>query len=195
MIKKVPNILSVLRIVFAASLIFCVIDFEKGRIFFLILFLLGGITDFLDGYIARRYDACSDLGTKLDLLGDASFVIISFACFIYLIFSKAITFKTTRYIIFTLVFAASLKLSVYITTFIKFKVLNGLHTYLNKLVGTCYFFAIPVCIYLRNVPEALQYGVIILWIISACDELVVLIKSDKFEPNVKGVLGKIFKGQ
>ncbi len=67
-----PNILSISRILLLAPII---IFFENG--FFLLsitTFILASITDFLDGYIARKNNQTSDAGALLDLLSDKVFV-------------------------------------------------------------------------------------------------------------------------
>tara|TARA_Y100001968_G_scaffold87404_1_gene78369 strand:+ start:1650 stop:2219 length:570 start_codon:yes stop_codon:yes gene_type:complete len=42
---------------------------------FILLFLIGGLTDFLDGYFARKYNHKSVLGAKLDPLADKILII------------------------------------------------------------------------------------------------------------------------
>ena len=42
----------------------------------LVLFVIAGITDHLDGYIARMTDSASDLGALLDLVADKLLIII-----------------------------------------------------------------------------------------------------------------------
>ena len=69
--KYFPNILSLFRI-------FCIIPFlfyiYKQRFFIaLIVLFLGSISDFLDGYIARKFNVESDLGALLDPLADKLF--------------------------------------------------------------------------------------------------------------------------
>ena len=48
----------------------------------LILFVIAGITDHLDGYIARMTDSTSDLGALLDLVADKLLIIIILFYFI-----------------------------------------------------------------------------------------------------------------
>ena len=48
---------------------------EEGYIFALILFLLAGISDFFDGYFARKYDASSEIGEILDPIADKILVV------------------------------------------------------------------------------------------------------------------------
>ena len=48
----------------------------------LILFVIAGITDHLDGYVARKTDSTSDLGALLDLVADKLLIIITLFYFI-----------------------------------------------------------------------------------------------------------------
>ncbi len=44
----------------------------------IILFLLAAISDFFDGYLARKYNACTNLGSVLDSIADKFLVVNSF---------------------------------------------------------------------------------------------------------------------
>ena len=83
--KNIPNILTVSRI--AAITIFVVLatlaDYsyfrDRDSVIILrlvacVLAVLAGITDLVDGYIARRYNAISDFGSLMDPLADKIFV-------------------------------------------------------------------------------------------------------------------------
>ena len=67
-LKNIPNILSVLRI----CLVFVFVAlFFTGNVYpALIIFLLAGATDVLDGYLARRNNWISNLGKVLDPFAD-----------------------------------------------------------------------------------------------------------------------------
>ena len=43
----------------------------------LLLFVIAGITDHLDGYVARKSGSTSDLGALLDLVADKLLIIVS----------------------------------------------------------------------------------------------------------------------
>lgn len=79
--KNIPNILSSIRIclvpVFVA-LYFC----QPGnvKIYAAVVYALASFTDFLDGYIARKYNLTSNLGKVLDPLGDKLMTLAVLTC-------------------------------------------------------------------------------------------------------------------
>lgn len=68
------NLLSVSRI-FLATLIFLLLMSPDSYLFALVLFFLAGITDYLDGYFARKYNAVSQVGEILDPIADKILII------------------------------------------------------------------------------------------------------------------------
>ena len=69
MIKQVANILTGLRIIGSILLVFCP-AFSLG---FYILYLLCGLTDMIDGTVARMTNSASRFGEKLDTAADIVF--------------------------------------------------------------------------------------------------------------------------
>ena len=72
--KKIPNMLTILRAVLIIPIvIFALLDYKymPG-----ILFLIAGLSDMFDGYLARKWDACSDFGRKADPIIDKFLSII-----------------------------------------------------------------------------------------------------------------------
>jgi len=72
------NILTLSRI-FLAAFIFLLLMSPDGYLIALILFFLAGITDYFDGYLARKYNAVSQLGEILDPIADK--ILILFVLF------------------------------------------------------------------------------------------------------------------
>ena len=70
-LKHIPNILSVIRIllVFVFVVVFFS-DFNGHIVVALLVFLLAGATDVVDGYLARRNNWISNLGKILDPFAD-----------------------------------------------------------------------------------------------------------------------------
>ena len=71
-IKSIPNMLSLSRIVAIPFLIY--LAYQQHTNGFMLLFVLIWPTDFLDGYIARRFNQKTELGPKLDQIADILFL-------------------------------------------------------------------------------------------------------------------------
>ncbi len=68
---NLPNRLSILRIIMIPFFVACYfIPYAYMPIVAVGIFVLAAFTDFLDGYIARRYNLVSDLGKLLDPIAD-----------------------------------------------------------------------------------------------------------------------------
>ena len=74
MIKIFINLLTSIRIIFA-FLIFLLVSLESNYSIAFLLFFLAGITDYFDGFLARKYDASSDVGEILDPIADKILII------------------------------------------------------------------------------------------------------------------------
>jgi CDP-diacylglycerol--glycerol-3-phosphate 3-phosphatidyltransferase len=77
--KHLPNILSVSRIVFAVLFVltFMQVDFPL-MLWGFCFFLLGSLTDFLDGYLARKYNLISSFGKIIDPIADKVLILAAF---------------------------------------------------------------------------------------------------------------------
>ncbi len=71
-----PNIISVSRFFFAPIIIWLIVS--ENLIGALIVFLIAGLTDALDGFIARRYDMLTELGAYLDPIADKALLMSTF---------------------------------------------------------------------------------------------------------------------
>lgn len=77
-IWNVPNLLTMLRIALIGAFIW--VFFRGERLVALGIFLLAAFTDFLDGYIARRYNLITDFGKLMDPLADKLMMISALSC-------------------------------------------------------------------------------------------------------------------
>jgi phosphatidylglycerophosphate synthase len=81
--KHLPNIVSALRFFMMPAGIYLALNGQR-ELFFITLIMMQ-VTDFLDGYLARKLNAQSKLGSKLDILGDGcSYVTGAAGMFIFL---------------------------------------------------------------------------------------------------------------
>ena len=79
---NIPNILTLLRIILVPIYLLVFFSNLKNRVLLAgLIFILAGISDVLDGYIARKYDLITKLGSVLDPFADKMMtfaVLISF---------------------------------------------------------------------------------------------------------------------
>ncbi len=67
-LKRIPNILTIIRFIFVPIIVISLA--LNNYLFALITFTISSLTDILDGYIARKYNAISDFGKLMDPLAD-----------------------------------------------------------------------------------------------------------------------------
>lgn len=126
--KQIANIITSSRILCAACLLFCPV-FSLN---FYILYLFCGVTDMVDGTVARKTKADSEIGAKLDTVADAVFVSI---CFIKI--TPLIHLPTLLWIWIAVI--AIIKIGYIIWGYILKKQLISLHTITNKITGLLLF--------------------------------------------------------
>lgn len=136
------NIITILRIL--GTLLLSVTIPLSGEFF--VLYTLTGVTDVLDGYIARKTNTCSEFGSKLDSAADLMF----YGIIIYRLLPVLAEILPAGiwYVVLGIIV---LRVFTYVFTAIKYKVFMSNHTYLNKMTGFCVFL-IP---YFVRVPSVL----------------------------------------
>ncbi len=84
-ILNIPNILTILRIIISIALVF-LLAAQKGlpanklapwNLIALILFVIGGVSDFVDGYLARHNNWVTNFGKLFDPLADKFLIAFS----------------------------------------------------------------------------------------------------------------------
>ncbi len=77
----IPNVLSIFRILLVPVFIIVVLsDISNANLYGMLIFILAGLTDVLDGQIARKYNCTSVLGKILDPLADKMMVASALIC-------------------------------------------------------------------------------------------------------------------
>lgn len=79
MIEQIPNLITIVRIVAIAPICWLLWQHDYQNAF--ILLVIAGLSDALDGYLARRYGWFTRLGALLDPIADKLFV-----AFVYIVF-------------------------------------------------------------------------------------------------------------
>jgi len=127
--KYFANIITSLRIIGSIALLFFSL---QSRLFY-IIYLVCGLTDMIDGAIARKLKTCSIFGSKLDTVADFLFITV---CSIKLI--PLLNIPVLLWIWITEI--SFIKIINIVLGFIKRKKFVDLHTILNKVTGLLLFF-------------------------------------------------------
>ena len=162
--KSIPNIISVTRILL--SLILLLI--EPFTTIFWLIYMVCGLSDIVDGYIARKTDSISKIGTALDSFAD--FVLLS-VMLVVLLPKIWIPFEV---LVWASVIAAIRMVSLGIVKY-KYHRLIVLHTLFNKITGFL-LFCVPL-LYLFINMRILGYCICIVASIASIEELIIHLKS------------------
>jgi cardiolipin synthase len=68
--RQIPNLLTVARVLAVPACLIIMLMFPAKTMWLLWIFIAASLTDFLDGYLARRWNATSNLGALLDPIAD-----------------------------------------------------------------------------------------------------------------------------
>jgi CDP-diacylglycerol--glycerol-3-phosphate 3-phosphatidyltransferase len=129
-VRNIPNIISIIRIILAVVLIFL----EPFSLAFFIVYTVGGVSDVLDGFIARRLNITSRLGSILDSVGDLLF----YSALAVKIVPKMIELLSVIAWIIILA-CVCLQAMAYVICAIKYKKFSAVHTYANKIQSLSIF--------------------------------------------------------
>jgi CDP-diacylglycerol--glycerol-3-phosphate 3-phosphatidyltransferase len=141
--------------------------------------LIIGLTDVLDGYIARKYEQQTIAGAWLDSIGD--FVFYNALVIYAILFEYDIIIMIKYYIILII----ALKFLTITICFIKYRKLGFFHTIGNKISGAVIFMGFCIFVLSRNT-VFLQIGLIIS-IISSLEESIIAIIGKRYNPDIRGI--------
>ena len=175
-VKNLANIITVSRIIVSISMVF-VIPFSS--IFFL-LYLYCGISDIIDGYIARKTHTESVRGALLDSIADIVFLAIIAFKLVPLVFKIMPNWSIVVCIIITIV-----KVMVYLVGYIKFHCFVALHTILNKVMGIVLFLSMYMFMIVEG--DIIIVFLCIVGVIAAIEELLCVILLRSYTPDIRTV--------
>jgi len=198
--KHFPNSLSLFRLVIslAGFLVgyFTAPDRDYLRWWFVGLFIFSVFIDIMDGFLARRWKVCSEFGSRLDSIGDASCIII---VLVYVFFQLRLFTGIPGYhdglgrgnIITAGIMAVSLlgvKISAAFITRIKHGRFNALHTYGIKIAAGFLMAAALLFIILLKVYMWVLWVVAAIGLLAFLEEIAIVLYDKVYNIDRKGFL-------
>ena len=175
-LATVPNCITALRIVGTIGLLFT----APLSITFFVVYTLCGITDILDGWIARVTHSTSELGARLDSIADILFYAVAIIKLLPTLWKLLPTW--IWYFVGGIVLV---RLIAYLAAAVKFHRFASLHTKMNKITGAAVFL-LP---YFLALPCAVPYCFVVVGIacISSVEELVLHLYRKEYHSNMKSL--------
>ncbi|HMM30507.1 MAG TPA: CDP-alcohol phosphatidyltransferase family protein [Clostridia bacterium] len=177
--KRLPNLLSCLRMLLAVALPFLAVR----PVLFFMVYLVCGITDAADGYLARRFRAETALGSRLDSAGDFVF---SMACLATLL--TIINAENNRALVSCALIVTAVRVVNITITKAKFKCWGIMHTIGNKLTGLVLFVMLPVWVCTKDIACWSIIAVGMVAFISAVEEAILLFKSKTYDADTRSIV-------
>ena len=126
--KTLANDITIFRILCSIAILFCPVF----SLAFYVLYITAGISDMVDGWVARRTHTASELGAKLDTIADIVFVIV---CLVKLL--PVLNIPVWLYVWIGII--ALIKVINIISGFIVQKQFVAVHSTMNKVTGLLLF--------------------------------------------------------
>ena len=128
MLKCMANIVTGLRILGSILLLF----FPAFSLAFYLLYVICGLTDMIDGTIARKTNSTGEFGAKIDTAADLVFITVSFI-------KMLPKLDIPQWLWIWGAAIAVIKISNIIWVYVSKKQFLALHTVMNKLTGALLF--------------------------------------------------------
>lgn len=172
----IPNFITSLRIVGTASLLFI----DPLTELFYIIYTLSGLSDLVDGFVARVTHTTSELGSKLDTVAD----LLLYAVMIIRVFPQ-LWERLAMWIWYVLAVALVIRVASYIYVAVRHHQLSAMHTYGNKITGLLAFL-VPYFLLLSNATPPCGV-VVIAAVLSSAEELIIHLVTKEYDPSHKSI--------
>ena len=160
--KYIANIITGSRIAFSLPLLFI----PLSSAWFCILYLFCGLTDMIDGTIARKTGAVSKFGARLDTVSDFVFMLVCSIKILPLI-------HISVWVWVWIIIVALIKTFNIAFVFVRKKKLISIHSVLNKITGFA-LFLLPLT--LTFAPTACATAICILATVAVIQEVYFIVK-------------------
>ncbi|AIQ46308.1 CDP-alcohol phosphatidyltransferase [Paenibacillus sp. FSL R7-0273] len=170
--RYIPDLLTVMRMLGSLSLLFV----EPVSGMFLTIYALCGVSDALDGYIARKTNSASEAGASLDSMADFLFIGVLLLIFIPIL-------QLPVWILSWVAGIALIRGASLLVGWFRYSALAFIHTYANKAAGLL-LFCFPFLYYLLGLTATASL-LCIAASLSALEELAINIRSQELKRDAR----------
>jgi CDP-diacylglycerol--glycerol-3-phosphate 3-phosphatidyltransferase len=175
----IPNTLSVSRIVFLPVL--AALMLADLRMAFLVLYILVGATDSLDGMIARRFDMKTELGKTIDSVADLFFFLGSLV-FIYYLFPEIIESNWNLLLLFYVMFSLS-----FLVSWMRLGKPIVMHTQLLRLNGVLVYLVVILSFFMLERTIFLASVVLVIYFFAFAEEILIFLCYGDVDRDTKSI--------
>ena len=183
-LKTIPNILSISRLILIPAMVIPAyyIDNEpEARLIFLIMFIIIGVTDKLDGTLARYLNQTTALGAKLDTIADMVFYPL-IALWLYR-FESGVVGEWWNLIYFLL----ALYFFKMVTGKIKFGYVPAFHTIGAKTFSASLYFFMIIAMLDSALAKSIFPFLCVIGFINQIEETYILLTRNSVDENIRSV--------
>ena len=145
------------------------------------LLLLSFFTDFIDGFLARRYKVTSVLGTKLDSIGDDLTVLVAMVG-LFVMMPDFIDKEKNVLILLFILFLAEVSFAFY-----RYRKMTSFHTYLAKAAAILQGLFLLFTFFIGEPVYVLFYAAVIVTLLELVEEIILIRLLPEWETNVGGL--------
>ena len=183
-LKTIPNMLSISRLILIPAMLipaYYIQDEPQARFVFLIMFIIIGVTDKLDGTLARYLNQTTALGAKLDTIADMVFYPL-IALWLYR-FESGVVGEWWNLVYFLLI----LYFFKMITGKIKFGYVPAFHTIGAKTFSASLYFFMIAAILDPVLAKSIFPVLCVIGYINQLEETYILLTRDSVDENIRSV--------
>ena len=125
-IFTIPNCVTMFRVLGTVGLVFT----EPFSVAFYVIYTLCGLSDVVDGWIARSKKLTSELGAKLDSIADLLYYAVMAVMVMPVLWERL-----PVGIWYAVAFVVALRIATYVMVAVRHRCFSSMHTYGNKLTG------------------------------------------------------------
>jgi phosphatidylglycerophosphate synthase len=177
---NIPNIITSARLIAAAVLLWQIFASpDRGTAHFLLLFIIAGVSDMLDGFIARRFNWCTEFGARLDSVSDLA---LYTAVMIFLYINCPAELGKCSPIVAV---GALVQCFHCVLSFVKLGQYPAYHTTFSRVCAYAIFFGV-IAFWQSHLTGILSF-LFVAWIASTCEGIIITLVLKKPSSNLAGI--------